>query len=391
VIIPQGAAAVLAVWTLHTYAIDAFQHTPYILVTSPVRECGKSTLMDALEAATNKAFLTVSITAAVAFRLCEQFQPTLLLDEADNSLPKEKTELLGLLNAGHRRGARASRCEGDDNKLRFFKVFGPKVIAGIGKQKDTLESRSIIIHMVRKLAGEKVARIKPKRCETLRQQCRRWADDHTQAISEIDVQLPDEMGNREADKWEPLFAIADVIGGAWPNKMRAAVGLLKPVVDDSEAISVQLLHDVWGNFGEDSERMFTDEILEALHRMEERPWRHWYKGNAISSSQLSKRLGAFGIASKQIRHAGDNRRGYRKQDLADAVLHYPLAQGVTTLQVNGDGASSGFEGVTPNPFVTPANGLKPLPDNGCNTVTPAQGGTPEDEGNPPPPTVRETF
>ncbi len=163
VIIPQGAAEVLAIWTLHTYAIDAFQHTPYILVTSPVKECGKSTLLDALEAATNKAFLTVSITAAVAFRLCEQFQPTLLLDEADNSLPKEKTELLGLLNAGHRRGARASRCEGDDNKLRFFKVFGPKVIAGIGKQKDTLESRSIIIHMVRKLAGEKVARIKPKR------------------------------------------------------------------------------------------------------------------------------------------------------------------------------------------------------------------------------------
>jgi len=199
------------------------------------------------------------------------------------------------------------------------------------------------------------------------------------------------MGNREADKWEPLFAIADVIGGAWPNKMRAAVGSLKPVVDDSEAISVQLLHDVWGNFGEDSERMFTDEILEALHRMEERPWRQWYKGSAISSSQLSKRLGAFGITSRQIRHSGDNRRGYRKQDLADAVLHYPLAQGVTTLQVNGDGASSGFEGVTPNPFVTPPNALKPLPDNGCNTVTPAQGGKPEDEDNPPPPTVRETF
>ena len=391
-ILPKGAASVLTIWTLHTYAIDAFQHTPYILVTSPVKECGKSTLLDALEAATNKAFLTVSITAAVAFRLCEQFKPTLLLDEADNSLPKEKTELLGLLNAGHRRGARASRCEGEDNKLRFFNVFGPKVISGIGNQKDTLESRSIIIHMVRKLPSEKVARIKPKACETLRQQCRRWADDHMSAIQETELQLPEEMGNREADKWEPLFNIAHVLGGPWPEKMHAAVNLLKPVDNEGEAAGVRLLHDILAVFNErDTDRLFTDDILAALHAMEDRPWRHWYQGNAITSRQVSNRLRPFGIHSKSIRRDSDNRKGYEEKPFIDAALHYPLPRAVTASQANGDGAFSDSRAVTNTPSVTDRKSPKPLLDKGCDVVTDRDGGKPEDEGYPQPATKTEWF
>ena len=79
------------------------------------------------------------------------------------------------------------------------------------------------------------------------------------------------------------------------------------------------------------------------------------------------------VAAQELNYSAQALRGwlksYEKKDFADVALHYPLAPSVTALQVNDDAASSDFEGVTPNPFVTDRNSPKPLPDNGCNTVT----------------------
>ena len=44
--VEQGV--VLAAWLLHTHTFEAAETTPYIHITAPVRECGKSILMDAL-------------------------------------------------------------------------------------------------------------------------------------------------------------------------------------------------------------------------------------------------------------------------------------------------------------------------------------------------------
>ena len=50
----------------------------------------------------------------------------------------------------------------------------------------------------------------------------RWADDHAQAIGAIDPTMSEEIYNRVADNWRPLFAIADVAGGEWPDRVRVA-------------------------------------------------------------------------------------------------------------------------------------------------------------------------
>jgi hypothetical protein len=47
------------------------------------------------------------------------------------------------------------------------------------------------------------------------------------------------MANREADNWTPLFAIADRIGGVWPERIRMAAQQTPRA--DAESISVQLL------------------------------------------------------------------------------------------------------------------------------------------------------
>ncbi len=97
----------------------------------------------------------------------------------------------------------------------------PKVIAGIGGLAETLEDRSIIIQAQRVAPGERVERLRLGRLgelEPLRQKCRRWADDHGDALSEADPAVPDLMSDRAADNWRPLLAIAELPpAGSGPN------------------------------------------------------------------------------------------------------------------------------------------------------------------------------
>ena len=122
--LPVGAADVLALWTAHAHAFEAFVHTPRLNLCSPDKGCGKTMALDVLASVTPRPLRTESMTAAVLFRLVEQYKPTLLLDEVDAYL-NEAEELRGLLNAGHKRGAKAYRCEGENNTVRGFAVFAP--------------------------------------------------------------------------------------------------------------------------------------------------------------------------------------------------------------------------------------------------------------------------
>ena len=56
----------IALWILHTYIFDRrlFMHTPRLLVSSPVRGCGKSTLMLLLEALVANGDRSDNVTAA---------------------------------------------------------------------------------------------------------------------------------------------------------------------------------------------------------------------------------------------------------------------------------------------------------------------------------------
>jgi hypothetical protein len=142
--LPDGAADAIALWAMHAHAYKAFTHSPRLNLRSPEKGCGKTTALDVLGVLTPKALRTESLTPAVLFRLVEGHEPTLLLDETDGYL-KEANDLRGLLNAGHKRGAMALRCEGENNTVRSFKAFAPAALAGIGELPGTLHDRSIVI------------------------------------------------------------------------------------------------------------------------------------------------------------------------------------------------------------------------------------------------------
>ena len=75
---------VLALWDLHTYAIDAAEESPYLAISAPLKRSGKTHLRDALR---HLVRLPWSIDAAptepVLYRKIAASEPTILLDEAD--------------------------------------------------------------------------------------------------------------------------------------------------------------------------------------------------------------------------------------------------------------------------------------------------------------------
>jgi hypothetical protein len=100
------------------------------MVTSPVRGCGKTTLLDLLEAMCVRPLKSDSITAASIYHAVDREHPTLLIDEADNLGLAFNGALRAVLNSGHRRGGKVTRYHG--GQARSFATFAPVAVAAIG-------------------------------------------------------------------------------------------------------------------------------------------------------------------------------------------------------------------------------------------------------------------
>ncbi|MBM3846793.1 MAG: DUF3631 domain-containing protein, partial [Verrucomicrobia bacterium] len=245
----------------------------------------------------------------------------------DTYLP-DHDELRGLLNAGHKRGAKAYRCEGDRNEVRGFAAFAPAALAGIGNLPGTLHDRSIIIRLVRAKPGEVSARFDSRRTQAEAELCgklTRWGMDNASALEKCDPILPSDMFNRIADNWRPLFAIAAVAGGDWPTRAAEAFRSLT-ATDDIEAhgIGVWLLSDIRAQFtAANTDRFSSGDLVEALHQIDGRPWAEFGKARrAISTNQLASLLRRFGVSSRGIRVGNHTPRGYILGDFADAFDRY---------------------------------------------------------------------
>ena len=273
--LPPGAADVFALWSQHAHAVAAFHLTPRLNLYSPRRGCGKTTTLDVLATLVPRPFRTDNMRPAVLFRVVDQQQPTLLLDEVDTYL-HQANELRGLLNAGHKRGACAYRCEGAGNAIRSFRAFAPAALAGIGALPATLHDRSILIPLVAAQPGQLTARFDEHHTDleqTLARQLARWAKDNLAALAACDPPLPATAFNRLADNWRPLFAVAQVVGGDWPQRAAEAFAKLTPKSNPDPDDSQLLLSDIRLVFTQSgASRLFSSTLIQALSALPDRPW-----------------------------------------------------------------------------------------------------------------------
>jgi hypothetical protein len=139
--------------------------TPRLAFLSAEPGSGKTRALEITELLVPNPVQTVNVSPAYIFRKigAESGAATILYDEIDTVFgpkAKENEEIRGLLNAGHRRGAVAGRCVvyGNTVKTEELPAYAAVAVAGIGWLPDTLLTRSIIIRMRRRHAGEQVAR-----------------------------------------------------------------------------------------------------------------------------------------------------------------------------------------------------------------------------------------
>lgn len=375
VALSEGQVILVALWIVHTHALDAADTTAYLNIRSAEKRSGKTRLLETLSLLVARPWLTGRVTAAVLVRKVAAEVPSLLLDESDAAFKgdKEYSETLrGVLNAGFRRGGVASLCVGQGANLAYedFPVFSPKAIAGIGRLPDTVADRSIPIELLRRRPNEQVERFRLRKVGPdalpLKSAAAAWAEVHLEALAKAEPELPEELDDRAQDITEPLLAIADEVGGEWPERAReAAIALLTGEHrEDSESLGVRLLRDIRDVFDvEAKDRLSTDNILDQLRSPDDSPWQA-LRGEPLDANRLARMLRAYGIRPEKMRVGSGTFRGYRRASFEDAWTRYLPAAPENPEQVEHleHSASRAGSDVASNPGV-PGYFHYPEPDN----------------------------
>jgi Protein of unknown function (DUF3631) len=305
--------------------------SPFIVLVSPTKRCGKTTVLIILYYLTPRSELASNISPSALFRYVEDIRPTLLIDEAD-SFVKDNEELRGILNSGHTKVAahviRNVEINGE-HKPRRFSTWAPKAIATIRALADTLEDRAIVLTLQRKPKTAPVERLRKRdnsEFATLRRKAARWAADNFDKLADPDPQVPDALNDRATDNWRPLLAIADLAGGEWPERGREAARILSGE-DQDGAVHVELLRDIRKAFG-DSEVMTSADLVAALVADPERPWATWGKGDKpLTQNGLARLLKPFAIISETVHPAGrPDAKGYKRARFEGAWAVYSPGQ-----------------------------------------------------------------
>jgi hypothetical protein len=324
----EFATDAVVLWIAATHAQPAWAHAPRLVIRAPERRCGKSRLLDVVEATCHDPLITVNASPAAVYRSITPDPPVLLVDEADTIFgPKAdgNEDLRGLLNAGHQRGRPALRYDAASSTVVTIPTFAMAALAGIGAMPDTIEDRAVVVHMRRRAPGEKAAAYRSRRdrepLRTLAGQLTEWLRADLDTLERAEPAMP--VDDRAADTWEPLVIVADHAGGDWPERARAAALAMTREASDTGELSdrMRLLTDCRTVFG-DELALPTAELLHRLRGLPESPWGE-YGPTGLTAMKVGSLLREYGIRSATIRFPGTGQaKGYQRAEFTDAWQRY---------------------------------------------------------------------
>lgn len=332
VIVSQPNAFLIALWIVFTHVFESFSIAPLLAITSPEKRCGKTNMLTFLSRLCRAVFAASNMSDAAIYRCIAQEKPTLLMDEADTFLLKNKT-MIGILNSGYKMKTGFVARTGKNDRIVKMPTFCPKAIAMIGEMPETLKDRSIHIRLERKSPDEKVEAVSeqgPDELSLLYSRLTRWATDNSKALTRI---TPDALGlnnDRAEDNARPLLAIAHLMGGNWLERAQAAFEWHSDASDKTLSHGEWLLTDTARAFAQrGSSQLLTADLLDFLHAQEEAPWLTFNHGRAMTARDLAGMFKQFGISSIQMRHGNGQEkvgRGYQREEFAQAFARYVKAK-----------------------------------------------------------------
>ena len=338
VFIGREEAIVLALWIAHTWCLRAAEFTPYLHLRSALPREGKSRVLDIVGFLVARPMRMSDPTPAAiadAITIADTFgmePPTFLWDEIDSAYERWPV-LREYVNNGFQRGNPIKRGKGV-TKL----TFAPRVMAGLTELPATVADRSFRIDMSRAKQNEKPLRLTPKDRRQLERECMlfqmrliAFAERNMETLMNCEPDLPEALDDRGMDIAEPLLAIADVIGGDWPEKARKALVKLRNNMKKVESLSNPelLLHDIKHVF-RGKAVMYSEDLVNGLLKQEESPWRTM----GLNQHRLARMLHEFTeypggprIKSSKTRVGGRKsgkplKAAYKRSQFGDAWSRY---------------------------------------------------------------------
>lgn len=260
----------IALWIASTYYMPQWMYHPRIYISSPQAGTGKSTQGTIIESLALNGEKPSNVTSAYIWGRVNETQGkvTILIDESDNIWAKgrDTTDLQGILNDGFQYGAQVGRALATDDGIstKRYDSYCPIGIIGIKNSRipDTLMSRSIKIDM----------KLPPEGVEL------DWFDvfDHEDFIKHIQDELakvevphrlkldgPSHLGMRSFRQvWLPMFALAEVAGGDWPQRAyNASVALSGSRTNGAMSNTTRVLLAVFDYFIENKTEKIQPAVL----------------------------------------------------------------------------------------------------------------------------------
>src|SRR5204863_2102778 len=125
--------------------------------------------------------------------------------------------------------------------------------------------------------------------------------------------IPPKLHDRAADIWEPLFVLADLAGGSWPELARQAAIFFMGGTPENNPIGA-LMVDIVAIFTiAETERMFSRDIVERLNYRSGRPWADALNGKPVTELWLSQRLRPYGVRPKTMWIGDMSAKGYDQE------------------------------------------------------------------------------
>lgn len=217
IVVSDNFYYVLVSYILMTYVYVLFQVIPYLWLNGE-RGTGKSTIMKLLNKLCFNPLYCSNITPANIFRQIDNDGSTIILDEFEKMYGEDKQEIIKLLNQGFNKDAVVSRCVGQNNQVKKFRSFSPKIMGGISNIDDVLFERCIK-YTTERVKGAKIIKFRETKeqkeeIDTIVQDLYIFGYNYAEKIKKIyDSEEIEYEGNnlREDDLWNPLLCIAKII------------------------------------------------------------------------------------------------------------------------------------------------------------------------------------
>jgi putative DNA primase/helicase len=303
------------------------------------RDSGKTTLLGVISFLVRRALNSVEISGAALFRSIAKWQPTIILDEADDVL-NDNADLRSVLNSGWTRGQTVIRCHPDTHEPESFPTFGPKALGMKGDNlPDTTLSRSLAIDMKPKLKGEEIADFNHLDNESfaqLRRQLLRWATDNAEALAARQPEIPQDFHNRRRANWRPLLAIAEQMEMKQAG-LQAALEIEQRQIAADPSTGIQLLTAIRFIFDEmeadhlvlgqaEKDRITTARLVQELIDLPDSRWGTYGRNDKpITTAQVTRLLKPYGIRSGSVRipkDGGTTPKGFLRAWFEDAFTRY---------------------------------------------------------------------